>query len=323
MNDRGRPPISHPLPARRCVLPQLQELDKMNSRQAENEYDLRTVDTYGRLERTYRSWVSRAIPMLLVVGRGGTGKTHEYEHLLPVGSYHLFRGRTSAYTMYKTVMEHPDIPIVFDDVESLMKDPASRDLMKQLAETTTPRVVRWSTNAVAEDQRTFHCTSNVLILANNLPKKDGNLDAITSRFDRILFDPTKAEVIARMRTFAQNEDDVDIIADAAVMPSLRTLIHFQDWKKSELDPLEELYAACGVPGSVLIIKEIMETVPKRKWITTYATRTDRNYEAAKRDWGRKKNLAKQLLEAAGPREPCPFVPVQAVPATIMAGTKGH
>jgi hypothetical protein len=296
-----------------------QEFDKMNARQTAREYDLRTVDTYERLERTYRSWISGAIPMLLVVGRGGTGKTHEYERLLRVGSYHLFRGRTSPFAMYTTVMDQPDIPIVFDDVESLMKDAASRDIMKQLAETKTPRVVRWHTNALADDQREFRCTSNVLVLANDLPKKDGNLDAITSRFDRIRFKPTKVEIIARMRLFAENQQDVDIIADAAVMPSLRTLIHFQQWKRSELDPLEELYATCGVPPSVRMIKDIMEKVPKAHWIKTYAAQTDRNYEAAKRDWGRKKKIALQLLEAAGSRKQCPSVPI---PGDNRDGDKG-
>jgi hypothetical protein len=249
--------------------------------------------------------------MVMVVGSGGNGKTYGYECLLPTGSYHLFRGRTSAYSMYTTVMERPNIPIVFDDVESLMKDAASRDMMKQLAETKTPRVVRWHTQALPDDQREFRCTSIVLVLANNLPKKDGNLDAITSRFDRILFQPTKAEIIARMRTFAENQHDVDIIADAAVMPSLRTLIHFQQWKRSEMDPLVELYASCGVPDSVRLIKEIMETVPKPQWIKTFAEKTDRNYQAAKRDWGRKKKIALQLLEAAHSGQRCPLVPAAA------------
>jgi len=143
---------------------------------------------------------------------------------------------------------------------------------------------------------------------NQIPKNE-DVYAIIDRLDVIHFAPTKTELIQKMRSFARNQKDVDIIAEAAVMPSLRTLKHFEGWKKSELDEIQELYSECGVPSSVQHIMDIMERFPRRQWIKQYQEVTGKGREAAKREWSCKRNLAAQLLEARRKSsDDCPFVP---------------
>ena len=173
----------------------------------------RQITTYDHVSRLYRSWAGGHLPFLAVVGRSGTGKTHEYEDLLVAVSHHLFRGRTSAITLYQEVKDRPNQAIVFDDVRELLRDSSCLDLMKQLCDTRPRRTIRWRTRGLLDQDRQFCCSSNVLVVMNWVPKKDPDVDAILDRFDVVEFAPTKKEIIARMRLFAQCQADVFLIAN--------------------------------------------------------------------------------------------------------------
>lgn len=272
---------------------------------------IRRVETYERFQRFIRSWANGSIPHAGTIGPPGTGKTSEYEAILNETPHHLFRGRTSALVMYTTVKDAPGWPIIFDDIGGLLKDGPSIDFMKQIADSRPFRTIRWRTNALPESERSFVCTSPVLVVLNQVPN-DPDVHAVLDRLDVIEFAPTKSEIIAKMRSFARSQKDVDIIAEAAVIPSLRTLKHFEGWKKSELDEIEELYSECGVPASVQHIADIMERFPKQQWVKQYQAMTGKGREAAKREWSRKRHLAAQLLEARRKSsDPCPIVPESA------------
>lgn len=291
---------------------------------------MRQITTYERLDRHIKSWANGSLPYLCVTGKGGLGKTHAYETALGDRPHHLFRGRVSGFQMFTDVRQHPDWPIVFDDVRRLMTDPEAVDMMKQLAETKPHRTIRWKTNAITDGNKEFVCTGNVLVVLNSVPKNNADVEAILDRFDVIEFAPTKPEVIDQMRLFAADQADVDLLAGLPATPSLRTLIKFEQWKLSEVNAEEELLAECGVSEDVVRVMNIMERFPKSEWIRNYQDLTGKNYEAAKRDWARKKGVAAQLLEAgtkAGTPPPCPDVPAALEPQRasqdLDTGTKGQ
>ena len=258
----------------------------------------RKVDTYDRLERFVRSWMKGAPPMLAIVGPAGRGKSSAYEQALNGKPYHLFRGRTTAIHLYTEVKERPHLPIVFDDVRQLLREPSTIDTMKQLCDSRPERQIRWRTKALPDAERQFACTSTCLVVLNEVRRNDPDVEAIIDRLDVIRFDPTKAEIIRKMRSFAKCQRDVDVIAEAPVLPSLRTLIKYQYWKESEeLDEVRELYDECGVPDSIQMIMSIIDTCPRKDWIKTYQQSCGKSYEAAKREWSRKSNIARQLLDA--------------------------
>lgn len=271
---------------------------------------MRTIPTFERFRRLIRSWARGTIPFVGVVGRPGIGKTEEYTALLDGVAHHLFRGRTSALRIYREVRDAPDLPIVFDDVARLFRDPDALDIMKQIADSKPVRTIRWRTQTLPDDERQFDCESTVLVVLNSVPKNDSDVAAILDRFDVVTFAPSKPEIIQRMRTFAKNQLDVDIIASCDVMPSLRTLKHFEQWKASELDEIEELYSECGVSDAVATITRIMAEHDRPEWITEYQTLSGKSYEAAKRTWSRHRAEAEQLLRARGiSPNGCPNVPI--------------
>ena len=255
----------------------------------------RLVETYDRLERFYQAWAEGEIQNLCIVGPGGRGKTHGYEKLKL--EHHLFRGRTSAITMYRTVMESPDLPIVFDDIRALLKDGNCLDLMKQFCDSRKARRIRWNTAALDEDERMFTCTSPVLVILNWIPKDDSDVAAIIDRFDCLFFNPTKSEILNRMRLFAKSQADVDRFARMPIDPSLRDLIRFEAWKESKhIDEMEELMATCGIPKDIQQMVQILESDPQPKnKIEAFARLSGKSLNTAKVFWTRNKAKAERLV----------------------------
>lgn len=268
--------------------------------------EIRKVTTYDRFHRHIAAWVDREIENLLVLGPGGTGKSFAYKSGLGNRPYHAFGGRLTPLQMYLALHDRPDIPVVLDDISALLKQDDFRDLLKGLLETGR-RVVRWGTTTPKLEGRPtqFVCTSSVLIVLNQVPRRDPDLEAILDRCDAIEFVPTKREVIAHMReVFPRAGDLIDLLAGLPVLPSLRTLIKAKQWQSSRhLDLVEELTAECGVPPAVATMITIMERFPESAWCKEYVRQTgltDRTYR-------RNKRHAEQILECRRTAKRCPDV----------------
>lgn len=256
---------------------------------------MRTIDTYERFQRHIAAWVDGEIDALIVVGRGGIGKSYAYKDGLGNRRHHRFGGRNTPLHVYCTLYDDPGLPVVLDDIAALLRDDNFRDMLKALCE-TGERVIRWGTTTpkLGGRRTAFTCTSPVLIVMNSVPHRDPDVDAIQDRCDVIEFAPTKAEVIRRMReVFPANGDLIDLLEDLAALPSLRTLVKARCWQASRhLNLVEELLAECGVLEAVAQLANIMESCPEGDWCARYVAvtgRTDRTYR-------RHKHLARQLVE---------------------------
>jgi hypothetical protein len=267
---------------------------------------MRTITTYERFHRHIAAFFDGDIDSLLALGRGGIGKSHAYKAGLRSRPYHLFGGRQSPLQVYTTLYDAPHLPVVLDDISSLLRDDNFRDMLKALCETGR-KVVRWGTTTPKLQGRaqSFICTSPVLIVLNKMSARDPDLEAILDRVDAIRFEPTKREVIDRMReVFPANENLIDLLAELPAMPSLRTLVKARCWQKSKhLNLIEELLAECGVPPAVAHLAEIIAACPENEWCSRYMADTgltDRTYR-------RHKALALQLVECHASANTCPNV----------------
>jgi hypothetical protein len=253
------------------------------------------VHTYARVQQYMDAWRHGEIANLCIVGRGGIGKTHFYESM-PLRSYHLFRGKTSAVNMFLAIQQEPDVPIIFDDVGTLLKDPACLDLVKQIADTQPQRIVRWNTRYSKIETPTFSCLSSVLIVLNWIPKDNSDVAAIVDRFHCLHFLPTKAEICRIMRTIADDPTDVDVIESLAVDPSLRDFIRFQQSKRSKyIDHIQELKDKCGIPPRIQMIMDVLQNKNWGDKLKAFHELHGGTYAAAKRYWERNKVTAERLL----------------------------
>ena len=281
---------------------------------------MRKVVTYERLHRHILAWTKLQILRLALFGPPGIGKSHAYKDVLGNRPHNLFGGRQSPLHVYKALCDAPHVPVVLDDISALLKDDNFRDMLKNLTE-TGQRVIRWGTTTSKLEGRptSFVCTAPVLIVLNKLPKNDPDVEAILDRCDAIWFEPTKEEIIARMRElFPENADLIDLIAELPALPSLRTLVHARDWQNSDdLDVMEELLSECGASSPITRLLEIMEAFPETEWCRRYVQQTgltDRTYR-------RHKYYAEQLFACRKSPSGCPSVrPV--APSPVSEGGDG-
>ncbi len=215
---------------------------------------MRTVETYERFERHFRAWSERELESLLVAGPPGVGKSTCYERVLGGRNYHRFGGRMTAFECYCQLYDQKHLPVVFDDVSGMLCDRVFVDFMKQLCVPQPLKVITWrtSTRLLKGRKKEFWTPSRALIVVNELPAANADVMAVLDRLDAITFEPTKAEILAKMRQIWPSETElIDLLATLPTKPSLRTMEKALRWQQSKhLDLAEELLAECGVPAAV-------------------------------------------------------------------------
>ena len=259
---------------------------------------MKKIKTYQRFFAFLLAWLDRSIESLVVVGTPGVGKSWAARELLKGRPHHWLSARHTPLQVYNQLCDNPDWPVVFDDVSGMMRDSNFVDMFKNLCEDGVA-TVRWGSPAAKLEGRptSFQCTSPVLILLNKMPCADPDVVAVLDRCHNIEFKPVKSEVIAYMReNFPDDGELIDLLADLAVMPSVRTLIKARQWARSEyLDLHGELPAECGVPEGVAVLIEIMERFPKAEWRDRYMKATGQT----DRQFRRNRRAAAEVLACRG------------------------
>lgn len=193
----------------------------------------------------------------VITGEGGLGKTYsvlkalnaagltdisEYavDEVVPARkTYRVIKGFSTAKGLYKILYENRNSVVVFDDIDSLLKDPDAVNLLKGALDSYDKRVITWNTNTTDEDlPRSFQFNGGVIFISNmKLIKID---QAIRSRSMVVDLAMSMSEKIERMETIMVSEEFmpsvssdmkkdalslIDQCKDSAREISLRTLIN--------------------------------------------------------------------------------------------------
>jgi len=219
---------------------------------------------------------------VVVTGPGGLGKSHTVSATLtkagfndlstldeldigdnvPKNSFRVVKGYSTPKGLYRTLYENRNSIIVFDDCDSVLKDPVSLNLLKAALDSYSKRIISWRADIRDEDLPTvFEFKGRVVFISN---MASTSLDqAIITRSLAVDLSMTTMQKIERMR-FLLNEKDfmpeydkackqdaMDLIAslaDTVKELSLRTLIQVTKIRKSNPNNnwkgLAE-YAICG------------------------------------------------------------------------------
>jgi len=258
---------------------------------------MRKIDSYKRLDDHYLNWYEGFISFLAVVGAPGLAKSYYYENLLAHDEYTLFRGHTSALKIYIEVYDHPDRRIVFDDVGQLLRAPACVDLMKSLCDTRPRRTVHWHTTTPLLEGRNdeFNTSAPVLMVCNRNLLANEDVKAILDRANAVEFCPSKAEIIRKLRSYADDQEIVDFLEVMPIRPTLRTYELARDLKKSPRGNWrQEVMDECGVEKHIQNLVHIIQTEAPEKWLECYHDQTKRS----RRDYYNCLPLAKELAAAA-------------------------
>ena len=217
--------------------------------------------TYKELSEWFERWGLGCSNFIVLESEGGLGKTSIMFETLKGQKFHYFNTHVTPVAMYIQLVNRPELPIVFDDVDGLTDEPVKVALMKQLCETRVRKKVQWtSTTKLLEDYpQSFETSAPVLVLTNRMKNRDPAIGALLDRGDHLYFKPTLDEVLAYIKRILAKLEfhkpvtlkekqmvfkyfDKQVRANKSII-SVRTFMHCiedylydktkrRDWKKS-------------------------------------------------------------------------------------------
>ena len=205
---------------------------------------------------------------VVVTGPGGLGKSHTVMKSLTnagftdislledfaVGtklnglkSFTVIKGYSTPKGLYRTLYENKDGVIVFDDCDSVLKDPVSLNLLKGALDSYSRRIISWRADMKDDElPQSFEFKGRVVFISNLASDK---LDqAIITRSMAVDLNMTTEQKVERMRHLVSDSKEfmpefdmahkmdalnlIDNLRDRVKELSLRTLIQVTKIRKS-------------------------------------------------------------------------------------------
>jgi hypothetical protein len=203
---------------------------------------------------------------VVITGPGGLGKSHtvmaalksagfadlssvedmEVGSKAPAKSFTVIKGYSTAKGLYRALYENRDSVLVFDDCDSILKDPVSLSLLKGALDSYSRRIISWRADFRDEDlPNVFEFKGRVVFISN---LTSSSLDqAVITRSLAVDLTMTPDQKIDRMRHLLTQGDfmpEFDMVCKRDAMQliadlvdevrelSLRTLIQVTKIRKS-------------------------------------------------------------------------------------------
>lgn len=233
------------------------------------------VTTYEKLNVFIDRWISGTIDLLIIESEAGLGKSILVKEKLNRRNYLLINSYTTPLANYKKLYEHRDVLVWFDDVYCLLLNQLNVSLMKQLCETQKVKVLSYYTTSelIEEVPEQFNTTSRVLITCNAMERDNPHLRAIKDRAFYIRFNPTRVELINKMREISQEYPYLELDEKQEVLElieqninhvrrlSLRSLIKgfqlYEYFKLKGTEWKEDLLKELGISDKLIKLNELL------------------------------------------------------------------
>ena len=141
-------------------------------------------------------------------------------------TFRVIKGYSTPKGLYRTLYENKDGVIVFDDCDSVLKDPVSLNLLKGALDSYSRRIISWRADIRDEDLPNSFEFKGRVVFISNLPS--GQLDqAIISRSMAVDLSMTSAQKIERMRFLLSSDGfmpDYDMAHKHDALSLIATLI---------------------------------------------------------------------------------------------------
>jgi hypothetical protein len=215
---------------------------------------------------------------VVICGPGGLGKSHTVMSALKARgfqditladegavkarkSYTVVKGYSTAKGLFRLLWENKDGVLVFDDCDSVLKDPVSLSLLKSALDSYSRRVITWRADFKDDDiPNSFLFTGRVVFISNmNTQQLDQAVVTRSLCVDLSMTTQQKVERMQHLLTRAEFMPDADVVhkrdameliaevQDSVKELSLRTLIQCVKIRSSSTANWRELaeYAICG------------------------------------------------------------------------------
>jgi len=238
--------------------------------QTERDEKFGINERFGFVEKLVNMVATGVQPSAVITGEGGLGKTFTVTKTLIANGYTdisnladfqvgtvintrkcftMVKGYSTAKGLYRTLFENNNSIIVFDDCDSVLKDPVALNILKGALDSYGKRIISWNADMRDDDlPRSFEFTGRVVFISNM--GQDGIDQAIRSRSMMIDLSMTTDQKLDRMEFIAQSDEflpeyESSIKSDALALIreikdevkeiSLRTLIAVSKIRASNKD----------------------------------------------------------------------------------------
>ncbi|HLD90350.1 MAG TPA: hypothetical protein VI911_04950 [Patescibacteria group bacterium] len=156
------------------------------------------INTYLKLRKVLQEFKKGTFDFLIIIGSAGLGKTYNTRKILGKKVCYINSSATSL-GLYLSGFENRDIPMWFDDVESLFEKDKMIGLLKQFCETTEIKNIQYNTSWDMEESKnvpkSYETKSKVLMTSNSLTRlQNKGVQSLLDRAIIINFKPSKQEI---------------------------------------------------------------------------------------------------------------------------------
>jgi len=168
----------------------------------------------------------KTIASAIITGQGGLGKTHTVLKSLKAQglidttdlaafeegykfnsskSYRVVKGYSTAKGLYRTLFEGNGQVLVFDDCDSVLKDPVALNLLKGALDSYGERWISWNADMKDEDlPRSFKFTGSIVFISNM--DADRIDQAVKTRAMCVDLSMTQMQKLERMEVIMQEDE---------------------------------------------------------------------------------------------------------------------
>ena len=198
---------------------------------------------FGFVEQMVDMITDRTLPSAVITGEGGLGKTFTvlkslekagFKNLTDLSnfelgakinkakSYKIIKGFSTAKGLYRTLFEGNGMVLVFDDCDSVLKDPVAVNLLKGALDSYSKRYISWNADMRDEDlPRSFEFTGSIIFVSNMQME---NVDqAIRTRALCVDLSMTEEQKIERMEVIAKSVEFLPEVSSVAKIQALAFL----------------------------------------------------------------------------------------------------
>ncbi len=160
----------------------------------------RLVTTYQELADLVTIFNQGKLDIMIVEGTAGVGKSSIVKKNLPKDGHLWLEGRVSAFMMFQSLYDKRDLPVYIDDVDGLLGNKDSVNLLKCVCQTEQIKTVMWNTKSATEVKQ-FETSSKVLVITNDWKSLNKHVDAVEDRGLLVRFKPDAQEVHNHIKGF--------------------------------------------------------------------------------------------------------------------------
>lgn len=171
-------------------------------------HDRMIIKTYDGLRRKVGFFAERKIPLMVIEGVPGIGKTHNAAKACAGQERVILRAHATPAAIIKRLYENRNCIIIIDDIDGFMSNPSVKSLMKMLCELEEEKTIYWdSTASVFAGMVTpFDGRWETIVCCNRMGSLDMDLQAVLNRGIVIRFEPSNAEILEELQSwFADKE----------------------------------------------------------------------------------------------------------------------